>query len=179
MNMSFIKRRFPDHREVTLVFSAVVFAVFTWAVRSFIYKFPAFILYYGVLDLFSILAYLLTFALLESLLVTALIVGLAALLPGSWLKQGFAYKGFLTVLVAAVATIYIKETMTNQPTVKFLATAFGTAFAIWIGLLLLAHFWLPLQRIVLDLADRISIFLYIYLPLGLVSVSVVLIRLIW
>jgi len=176
--MNFIKRRFPGRREVTLVFSAVAFPVFTWSLHSFIYRFPAFILYYGVWDLISILAYLLAFALLESLLVTALIVGLAALLPGSWLKQGFAYKGFLTVLAAAAAAIYIKETMTNQPAVKFLAIEFGAAFAAWIGLLLAAHFWLPMQRIVLDLADRFTIFLYFYIPLGLLSTLVVIVRII-
>ena len=177
--MSALLRRFPDRREVAVVFSAVLFAVFTWALRSFIYKFPAFILYYGTWDLFSILAYQLVFALFESLFVAALIVGLAALLPGGWLKKGFAYKGFLTVLAAAVATIWIKENMTNQPTVGFLATAFGTACAAWVGLLLAAHFWPPMQRASMDMAERFTIFLYIYLPLGFVSMLVVLVRLVW
>ena len=177
--MNFIKRSFPHQREINLVFSAVMFAVFAWAIHSFIYKFPAFILYYGVFELFSILAYLLTFALLESLLVTALIVGFSAILPGGWFRKGFAYKGFLTVLVATVATIIIKETMSNQPTVKYLTAAFGLALATWIGLLLLAHYWLPMQRFILDLVDRLSIFLYILLPLGSISVLVVLIRLVW
>ena len=178
MNMDFIKHRFPDRRETTLVFSAVVFAVFTWAVRSYIYKFPSFILYFDLWDILAILAQMLTFALLESLLVTGLLVGLSTLLPGTWLRTGFAWKGFITVLVAALTSLYLKVAMTNQPTVKFLLTTLIVTFVTWLGLILTAHFWLSFRRILLDVADRLSIFLYVYLPLGLVSVAIVIIRII-
>jgi hypothetical protein len=95
------------------------------------------------------------------------------------LKTGFAYKGFITVVVAAIAFIYLKGAMTNQPTIQFLGTTFVAAFLLWLGLILAAHFWNRFQRLILDLADRLSIFLYIYIPLGLLSVVVVMIRLIW
>jgi hypothetical protein len=177
--MSFIKNRFPDRRDSTLVFSAAVFAVFTWTVRGFIYQVPSFILYFGVWDVFGILALQFTFALLESAFVAGLFILFGALLPAKWLKTGFGYKGFITVVVAAIAFIYLKGAMTNQPTVQFFVTTFVVTFLAWLGLILAAHFWNRFQRLVLDLADRLSIFLYIYLPLGLLSVVVVMIRLIW
>jgi hypothetical protein len=179
MNTDFIKHRFPDRREITLVFSAAVFTVFTWAVRSFIYQVPSFILYFDLWDILGIFALLLTFALLESALVAGLLVLFCALLPAKWLKTGFAYKGFISVVVAASAFIYLKQAMNNQPTIQFLGTIFSVTFLSWLGLILAAHYWDRFQRLILDLADRLSIFLYVYIPLGLLSVIVVIIRLIW
>lgn len=177
--MNFIKNRLPDRRAVTLVFSAVIFAVFTWTVRSFIFKFPAYILYLRTWDIVAILADLLTFALLESLLVTGAITGIAILFPQKWLRKGFAYKGFITVVVASIVAIYLKEAMTDKSTTEFFLITFSLSFMLWIGLILAAHFWLPLQKVILDLADRFSIFLYLYIPLGLVGVTIFVIRVIW
>jgi hypothetical protein len=124
----------------------------------------------------SVLAYLLAFALLESLFIMILIVGLACLMPGQWLRDGFGYKGFVTVLVATVAAIYIKETMTNQPTIRFFVTIFSLSFMVWIALLLVMHFQRSLQRFILEIADRFLIFLYVFIPLGLLSVLIVMFR---
>jgi hypothetical protein len=179
MVIKFIKHRFPDRRASILVFSAAIFAVFTWTVRGFIYQVPSFILYFNLWDILGIFALLLTFALMESMLVAGLVILFGALLPAKWLKAGFAYKGFITVVVSAIVFIYLKSVMTNQPTIQFLGTTFFVAFLSWLGLVLTAHFWHRFQRLVLDIADRLSIFLYIYIPLGLLSVMVVMIRLIW
>ena len=178
MKMDFLKRRFPDRRDTTLVFSAVMFAVFAYAARDYIYKFPSFILYFNLWDTFGVLAQYLTFALLESLLMTGLIVALAFLLPSAWLRTGFGYKGFITVLVLTAAALYLKAVMTNQPTIRFLVTTVIVSFLAWIGLLFLTR-WQSFQRLLLDLADRLTIFLYVFHPLSLLSLAVVAIRLIW
>jgi hypothetical protein len=39
-----------------------------------------------------------------------------------------------------------------------------------------SHMWGPLQKGLLDIQDRISIMLYVYVPLGLVSILVVVFR---
>jgi hypothetical protein len=39
-----------------------------------------------------------------------------------------------------------------------------------------SHMWGPLQKVLLDIQDRISIMLYVYVPLGLVSILVVIFR---
>lgn len=184
--IQFIRSRLPARREVLLVFGAVLFAVFGWSIRGFFYKLPSFTLYFGVSSNLAILSYMMAFALLESMLMTGLLVLLSAVLPSGWLKSGFAYKGFLIILVATLAMIlfedyyrvaFLKDIAAGQtyPFPPFLRGAAGSVLAL--GLLLWLVHWKPrLQRYVLDILERMSLFTYVYVPLGLIGLVVVLVR---
>jgi hypothetical protein len=177
MNVDFIKRLLPSRSEISPVFSLAAFSSFAWALWDYSYKLPSYILYYRYFDLLSILAHLLTFALLESLVLTILVIGLSILLPGRWFRLGFAYNGFLTVLMVSSVSIYLKNYLSNYPTITYLASILGISLTIWITLLFLAHYWHAFRRFILNLGDRFTIFLYIILPLGVVSIFIVGIRL--
>ena len=100
-----IRTRLPSGHEILLVFGVVAFAVFGWSIRGFLYKLPAFTLYFGAGANLAVLAYMMAFALLESVLVVGFLVALSAILPSGWLRSGFAYKAFLIVVVATAAMI--------------------------------------------------------------------------
>lgn len=187
--VSFFRRisfRMPARHEALQVFSVVLFAVFGWSIRGFLYKIPAFTLYFGLGVNLAILSYMLAFALLESLLVTCGLLLLCALLPSRFLQVGFAYKGFLIVAVATISMIlfetyyrveYFKDIMARDyssiPPFIIGTIACGAALA---ALLWLFHRQPRLQRYSLHVIEQISVFTYIYVPLGLVGLFVVLAR---
>ena len=134
---------------------------------------------YSMGEILVIAAYMLAFALLETLLVMMVMVFLAALLPGILLKDGFSYKASFFFIAFAVISIHLQYIMTNQPKISFLAIELVRALILWLVPILLVQFIRILRRIVMDILDRLTIFSYIYIPLGAISLLVVLIRLIW
>lgn len=170
-------KRLPAPNEINLVLGVIIFAVHTWSVRSFLYRIPSFLLYTNPFEIFSIFCYMMAFALLESLIVMMGLLLLAAVLPGHWLKEGFAYKGFVIILACASASIWLQGNVNNQFPPK--ALLYTLMLIVFLGILI--FLWLvyklpSLQRFVLMLEDRIAIMRYVYVPLGLLGIVVVVIR---
>ncbi len=184
--LQLISRRLPARAEALQVFSIVLFAVFGWSIRGFLYKIPAFSLYFGLTSNLAILSYMLAFALLESALVMGFLLLLSVVLPSQWFQQGFAYKGFVVILVTTIASImfeswyqveFFKDIMAGDtssipPFIVGLIVAIIALFA-----LLWAFRALPwLQKISRLVMEQLSIFTYIYVPLGVLGLAVVLFR---
>lgn len=154
--------------------------VHSWSVRAFLYQVPSFLLYYKLGKIIAIFFYMMAFALLESILVTAALVLLGFVLPLKWFREGFPYKAFLTVSVAAGAMIYLQSILDNKlpPKETFLLLG-GISFAAVVLLILLAHNLKFLQKVLLFIVDRLSILLYLFLPLSTIGLVVVMIRNFW
>ncbi len=181
-----IARRLPARAEALQVFSVVLFAVFGWSIRGFLYKIPSFTLYFGLASNLAILCYMLAFALLESALVMGFLLLLSVVLPSQWFKQGFAYKGFVLILVAAVASIvfenwyrvdFFKDIMAGDTSsippfvIGVVVTILALSALLWA---FRARPWLQkMSRLVME---QLSIFTYIYVPLGVLGLAVVLFR---
>lgn len=181
-----MRRRLPARSEAIQVFGVVLFTVFGWSIRGFLYKIPSFTLYFGLSSNLAILCYMLAFALLESALVMGLLLVVSVALPSRFYQEGFGYKSFVILLVAAAAAIvfeswyridFFKDIMAglDYPLPPFLI---GTAASVVLlaALLWLFGIWPRLQKIAHILMEQFSIFTYIYVPLGLLGLLVVLIR---
>jgi hypothetical protein len=175
-----IWKRFPVTGDARAVFGVAVLACYSWLLRGFFEKLPSFMLYFRVGDLLAIFAYMMTVALLESLLVTGFLAAAAAVLPQAWLKNGFSYKGFILVAVGALAMLRFQKGLTNQfPALEYFYINLGIPLLLAIGLMLVVCRFPRLQSILLDLLDRISILSYIYVPVGIISLLVVIVRLVF
>ena len=177
--LHFFQKRLPEKNEMFLALSMAAFLVFTWSMRALFFNFPAFLLSYTVGEILVIAAYMLAFALLETLLATLVILILAVILPGALLKDGFSYKAAFFFIGFGVISIHLQYVMTNQPKISFLLLELGRALALWLVPVLLTRTVTLARRIVMDTLDRLTIFAYIYLPLGALSLLVVTVRLLW
>jgi hypothetical protein len=180
------RARLPARSDILLVWGVVLFAVFGWSIRGFLYKLPSFALYFGVGANLAIVCYMLAFALLESMLVTGLLVLFGMLLPAGWLRDGFTYKSFLIIFDTSLAMVlfegyykadFFKDILAGA-TYPFPPFVEGAAASF---MLLSALLWLfrsrpRLQKYVLYVVEQLSLFTYIYVPLGIVGLVVVLIR---
>ncbi len=181
-----IRSRLPAANDVLKVFGVVLFAVFGWSIRGFLFKIPSFALYFGLGTNLAIVCYMFAFALFESVLVTGGLVVLAGLLPARFLKDGFAYKGFLIVLVATIAMIafegyykvdYFKDIMNgNDSSIPPFVVGLVVSIASLFGLLWLFRVQPRLQRYALYVMEQFSLFMYIYVPLGVIGLIVVIVR---
>lgn len=118
---------------------------------------------------------MMAFALLESLLITATLLLLSMLLPAAWLRDGFAYKSFVFLIVATGASIYLQQVLRSSwPSSQILTLAWAAPLLGMAALLALAHLLPRFKHILLDIQDRLSIMLYVYIPLGILSLVVVM-----
>lgn len=175
MNIS--KRKLPLRSEIQVVFGLLVFAVFSWSIRGFLYKLSAFMLYDDLGEIFGIFSYMMGIALLECGIIMLVLLSLAVILPKTWFRTGFGFKASLLVLVVGGAMIYLQSILTFRlPSVRTLVLLLAISIAFWIVLLLLAT-KVKSFRVVLDfILDRISVFLYLYVPLGVIGLVVVVVR---
>jgi hypothetical protein len=119
---------------------------------------------------------MMAFALLESLAVTGFLALLSALLPARWLKDGFALKGFVSILVFTVTSIILQKFLDKFPSTFILMVAAAAPIAA-IALLMFAVRSAPkFRNLLLNIEDRILIMLFVYVPIGLLSLFVVLYR---
>ena len=117
---------------------------------------------------------------------TGVLILISMLLPARVLRQGFAYKGFLTILVASVAlilfqgysqVIFLKEMLAdNYSSVPPLVIGLVVAAAVLAVLLWIFQRWPRFQKYLLSLVEQFGVFTYIYVPLGLIGLMVVIIR---
>ncbi|MGZ6316444.1 MAG: hypothetical protein ACXWNQ_04225 [Anaerolineales bacterium] len=181
-----ITSRLPERNELREVFNVVLFLVFGWSIRGFLFKMPALTLYFGLKNNLAVLCYMLAFALVETLIVTSVLVLISMLLPARVLRRGFAYKGFLTILVASVALIlfqgysqvnFLKDMLAdNYSSVPPLVMGVVGAAAVLVVLLWIFQRWPRFQKYLLTLVEQFGVFTYIYVPLGLIGLMVVIIR---
>lgn len=163
--------------EVSTVFGTVVFFVHSWSVRGFLFQLPSFLYYSRPGEILSIFCYMMAFALLESTLVTGGLILLSIILPMKWFRQGFVYKSFLTTVVASVAiTLLQGYTERTFPPFDVIYRGMGISSAILISLILAFHNIKFLQRGAEFIMDKLSIMAYIYVPLGIISLIVVIYR---
>jgi hypothetical protein len=177
--LKFSKNRLPATNEIYLALSMAAFLVFSWSLREFLFNFPAFMLSYGLGEILVIAAYVLMFALFETLVVMFVAVFLAVILPWGLLKNGFAYKASFLFIAFGFISVKLQFVMTNQPKPEFLLWELVRALVYWLVPVLLTHYIAFIRKIVLDLLDRLTIFSFIYIPLGALSLIVVFVRLLW
>jgi hypothetical protein len=172
-----LRRFFPENREIFLVFGVVLFAVHSWSIRAFLYNLPSLILYMNIGQVTSVFAYMMAFAFMESLLVIGLLILISAILPPNWFRNKFASKSFLTILVGALLAIDIRISTPNRyPGMEFLFWRVLLSAVILIASLLAMHYFRPVQKGIDFILEQMTIMTYIYLPIGVFSLVIVLAR---
>lgn len=178
--------RLPHRQDMLYVFGGVVCLVFAWAMQGFFYQFSSLRLYHNLGDIFAVFCYLMAFALLESVLVTGLLVLIAFLLPSRWFKDGFAVKGFLAALVWGSAMVLLQKYLYAQqehdyqmPSLVTLTVGTVAGIILLLLLIFLVHKLAVVRNLLLAFEERLQVFLYVFLPLGALGFIVVFLRNIW
>jgi len=152
----------------------ILFVCHSWSLLGFFNRLSSFILYFRFAEIAEIFTFMMAFAFLESLLVDAALVLLSVILPSNWLRDGFVYKGLIAIVMATIAAIVLQRTLQGQyPALPILTLIWFTPLAWTVVFIILAQRKPRFQSILQGIAERISIMLFIYVPIGLLSLVVV------
>jgi len=163
--------------DIAAVYAVIVLLIYPWTLTRFFWKLSSWLLFTPFGDLGNIFAYMMAVNFLESILVLLAPLGLSILLPRGWFYERFVSRGVSLVLLGLGYLIFLNRNMD--------ATAlFPWAMVRLIPLVLLV---IPILVFLLDrisivrsflneLANRALIFLYITIPISLISVLIVVIR---
>jgi hypothetical protein len=172
-----IRNRFPSRSDMIAALAVAVFVCFSWTIIGFFNKLSSFILYFTPGEIGNIFAFMMAFALLESLVAAGLLILLSAVLPSSWLRDGFAVKAFVILLVAALAAILFQKALRDYfPSTQTLLAYSMIPLLVMAFLVWFVHSRPRLQKILLSVQDRILIMLFIYVPIGVIGLLVVMAR---
>ena len=177
LNKATILGRFPTMKQLAPVFALTFLLCNAWTMYHFFWKLPGWLYYLTVREILSILAYSFSVNLLESVLIVIGLLGLAAILPHRWFRDVFVpVSAAFVPLMFGYMVFFLNQFFFAEVYPSIHAKTFP--FVI-VGIFFLAS-WLgrnTFARKVLEaFADRTLVLLYIFLPLGTVSLTAVLIQ---
>ncbi|HTP02445.1 MAG TPA: hypothetical protein VMJ64_13815, partial [Anaerolineales bacterium] len=177
--MDRFRQRLPSRAELASVFAIIILVIYTWTMLWFFWKLPSWMYFLNAREILMVFSYSLATNLLESLAVLAFPLLLAILLPKRWFADAFVARGAAFALAALGCLIYLAYQFSSKalyPAVLRSAAPFVAALALIVLAVYLAGRVVPLRRGIEFLAERATIFLYILVPLSLLSMLVILLH---
>jgi hypothetical protein len=160
------------------VLAACAFPIYVWAIIRLLNEIPAAILRFSIEELVGVIAYTLAFALLESLLVSAALVLLAAILPRKLFLQHFVPIATVLIFISAVWFILLHQydqTISQWGGRQFLPWLLLVAGSVLIPYLLVQKSE-KIRKIIVVFIARLSVLSYLYYFLSIVGIFIVMVR---
>lgn len=173
-----MQKRFLPLEQIVPVYAVIAFVIYGWTIALATWKMPSWLFSLTLGEILSVLAYSFVLDFLESLFVVTFLLGLGFVLPGKLLREDFIVRGAAFAFIALTSIILHLLAYADTD----LREAFALSLPLWwaVTLVVAAVFvWLAsrhLRSLVLEIADRLIVFLYIFLPLSFLSLFVVIVR---
>jgi hypothetical protein len=142
-----------------------------------LYNMPPLLLRHSLWELAGIISYRLVFAAFEALLLLFVLILLSIILPGRWLRDQFAARGSVIAIVTSLWILVFhlgSGTWRGWPLWPYLAAA-GYLLSLGVVYTLTVRHR-RVEQAVISLVERLTIFSYVYLPLSVLGLFVVIIR---
>ncbi len=178
--LQIVRSRLPDRTGFINVLAAASTLVYSWTLLTSFWKVPSWLFDLTIGQILSLYAYGFVTNLIESLLLMAGFTLVSLVLPKRWWRDLFIPRSMAALLVIMGSLIW-NGLRYRLPEVR---EEFLSIFWLWWGTtagVTLVASWLAgrvgwLRRALEDVADRCLVFLYIYVPLTVVAVVIVLAR---
>ena len=157
----------------------IVLIVYTWTLIWFFWQVPSWLYFLNVGEIMTALAYSLATNFAESLVVMCGPLFLALVLPRKWFHDVFIARGASLSMAGLGYMMFLANQFQNKSDYPTLSLQIWTVLLAAVGIALLVYLCgqIPLLRKMLEVvADRVTIFVYILVPLSIISVLVVVIR---
>ncbi len=174
--MSF-KNRIPALAEILPVYGAISAVTFVWSMIQFTWNLNSWLYFSTPGEILTIFAYTMTAHLAESLLILFALTAFFFILPSAWTFRQFTAKATLTALLLFSVLIYRNSYFPTKALSELPQRQWLLIFG---ALALIAVFPFgkaeAARAFIENLADRAVVFLYITVPLGVLSLIAVLAR---
>jgi len=173
-----MRDRFPPVRDLLAVYAVVAAFVYGWTIVILFYKLPSFLLFVTPGELLTMVAYVLASALLESLAVMVLLALAAFILPARFFRNVFIVRavwlamiGYGSVILFLILNANFETTFGMRTNTWSIVTVVAALLAAWIAPRLK-----PMRAVAEWASDRFQVFLFLLIPLSLISLIVVIVR---
>ena len=174
--------RLPAIQQIWPVFSIIIFIDYTWVLYRFFFQVPSWLYYMKAGNLLVLFAYALSFSLIESFLVLLLVLLLCMIFPARYFKEKFIPQGSFQVLIITVLAYALRQRIEEFSKMEawiLIAIPVVAFLILTLSVIILSkifeRFW-RIPKWVSSLAERMTIFLYLYPPLGVLGLLVVVVR---
>ena len=173
--------RLPDSKSILGVYAIIVTLVYSWTLFTSFYKLPSWMFYLTISQILSVYAYSFSIDLLESIIALTGVFFLEfTLFLALRNRDEFQARSILVVLVVLISSMSRLALFQTYEDIE----AFLSGELIWWAItlpsgMLLAVFASKskiIRNILEGIAERTTVFLYIYLPLSFISLIVVIAR---
>lgn len=177
----FFAGRLPSRQNILGVYAVIVLLVYSWTLVTSFYKFPSWMFYLTIGQILSVYAYAFSIDLLESILVLAAVLFLDLTLFLAFRnKDEFQSRSILLIVgvlvVAGLRLIFFPDYEDIYAFLQSEAIWWGIALPLMLVLAVAGSKAGWVRNAVEVTAERAFVFLYIYIPLSLISMLIVLIR---
>lgn len=182
---TFIERfylKLPSKRELVPVYSATVFIIFTWVLYRLFWQIPSWLHDLNQRDVLILTFYVLAFALFESLSIMGIIILTSLIVPSKYFKDAFVVQGCtLLITITLIAIIIQRDTDIIFEREYWELLFWPLVMLVGVGLILILSKsiikrWTIVTRFIEEVTQRMTVFLYLYIPLGLIGLIVVIFR---
>ncbi len=178
MNLRFISNRLPKIQNLMSVYAVIVFITYTWTTYTFIRYLPYWLSFLNVSEISAIFSYAILSDFFESLGVMCLLLGFCVVLPAEFLRKAFLVHGTLIVICLLGAIIvYLNYYARIVSPTLFLVVLWS--LIILVASIIVSFVSAKNRFVVLAiewLSNNVVIFLYIYIPMTILSLVNVLFR---
>ena len=173
--------RLPDSKSILGVYAVIVTLVYSWTLFTSFYKLPSWIFYLTISQILSVYAYSFSLNLVESILALAGVLLLEfTLFLALRNRDEFQARSILAVLVVLISSMLRLALFKTYEDIDSYLSGELIWWAITLPLGILLAAFAPrnkkIRNILESIAERAIIFLYIYLPISLISLIVVIAR---
>jgi len=176
--MQFLKSRLPTLDAIIPVFAVIAFLVYGWTTVVFLWKIPSWIQFLILGEILAVFAYSMTAALLESLAILFVLLAACLVLPARWMRDVFVTRG-TTAAVFMLGSIMLYMYRFSVVGYSFISSLLSWTVVGLVVTLLLTFLSARLRGVVRAAAwisDRVTVFLFLLIPISLVSLVVVIYR---
>jgi len=173
-----LKDKLPSFNELAPVYGVISLFVYTWTILWFFWKLNGWLVYLNLGEIGVILVYSLATNLLECLFVLMIPLLISVVLPARWYLDHFTASSTAWLLPGLSFVIFAAFQFEGR-------SKFHQSLIIQVGIpviFLMAFFifatikWQWARTLLESIADRTTIFIYLFFPISVVSIVVVLIR---
>ncbi len=178
--MKLILQRLPPRTSILPIYAVICFIVYSWTVLITFWKIPSWLYSLTVDEMVRITAYAFTLNLFESIFLLGVLLFFCMLLPASFLKNDFTIRGtVILVCLLGSAMLHLYVNRSGDSLENFIATmqVWWLVTLLALGVLLFVSVKIHwIRAVITEASDRLIILLYLFMPLSLISVAIVILR---
>jgi hypothetical protein len=174
--------KIPTRYEILSVYSLILFIVFSWTIFRILFQIPSWLYSHSKTGIVFLAAYVFSFALFESTLLLSFILLVSLILPAYIFRERFVAQGSLLVFACTAWALIVQ--FQREYLVKRDLLELGIWILVFLLSLLIILFFSNLlmrrnkkaQTLIEAFTDRMIIFAWLYIPVGLIALTIVMVR---